>query len=197
MILLLWRLRGMPPVSPLHWAVLALIMLFAAGLAFLMRWAGRRMYVHFEPQLHLAHPAPACLDPTDKVLVHATGEFAVEGKVHLFADLLAYWRTFATREHAVMAIVHRSRFLLLGQAPSQDLGMWYIFFTPETVESLAPGVIRFGRSRRPALRVAYRHAPASPSGRKPPKPLTRVVYLAFEDGSARQAVWADMRSDER
>lgn len=194
-ILLLWWLRGMSPVSLLHWAGLALIALFAAGLAYLGRWASRRMYVLFKPQPDLALPTPACLDPADKVLVHPTGEFEVEGKARFFADLLAYWRTFANREHAIMAIVHRSRFLLLGQVPEQELGMWYIFFTPETVESIVPGTITFGRTRRQGLRVAYRHLPASAANRKPPKPATRIVYLGFEEETARQAVWADMLVD--
>ena len=109
--------------------------------------------------------------------------FEVEGKERLFADLLAYWRSFGSREHAVMAIVHRSRFLLLGSVAERTLGMWYVFFTPAMIEAITPGTAAFGAATRPALRVAYRFTPPA-AGRKaarPPSPAS--VYLSFADES--------------
>lgn len=192
-VLLQWFLRGMLPVSPVRWLALLLIFLFAAGLASLQSWASRQMYVLFDPQNDLAPPVPQPLDPADKVRVHSTGRFEVEGKLCVFADLLAYWRTFANREHAVMAIVHKSRFLLLGTTAARDLGMWYIFFKPETLETITPGIVTFGRTRRLALRVTY-HYSLEARKRKPAKSMTRIAYLGFEHEEARRAVWADMIS---
>jgi hypothetical protein len=116
------------------------------------------------------------LRPGDKVQMRATGRFAVNGQAHDFADLLAYWRTFASREHAVMAIQHDSHWLLLGTMPEELVGMWYIFFAPEAVRNLTPGRLTFGQTG-PALRAAYTPAPGE---KKPPAPWTRR-RTRFED----------------
>ena len=109
-------------------------------------------------------------------------------------NLTAYWRTFGSREHAIMAIQHASRFLL-GSLPAEQIGMWYIFFKPEDVESVAAGTVAFGGLRRPGLRVVYLRAPAS-DGKKPKKPVREPVHLAFETEAARDRVWADLLADE-
>ncbi len=193
-ILLRWVAAGMPAVPALHWGFPALLLAAAAGLLYGGHWARRRMYVIFEPQSDQA-PAPRQLDPADKVLVHSTGQFEVADRSQFFADLLAYWRTFGSREHAVMAIVPRSRYLLFGHVSEREIGMWYIFFQPQTIEEIVPGMLAFGRTRRQALRVSYRYTPPAGSKRKPPQPIMRVVYLGFEDDAARQQVWADVNAE--
>jgi hypothetical protein len=190
-ILLRWWFRGMPSLPAWHWAVLALLLLGGVALLWLAEWAARRMYIVFEPDSAAAPPDGKTLAPDDKVLTHVTARFEVAGKTHFFAGLLAYWRTFATREHAVMAIVHESRFLLVGRMPEQDVGMWYVFFRPERVESVSVGKLTFGANRRPALRVVHCGVPPAPSGR----PNRGIVYLAFDDESARASVWADLLVD--
>ena len=135
------------------------------------------------------------MDPADKFPLRATGQFEVEGKSHFFADLPAYWRTFATREHAIMAVVLPSRYLLLGALPDADLGMWYMFFDPQMVETIMPGDLTFGTARRPALEVSYRCPPdpAHPRRslvqilrRRPPAGQHRTIYLSFDDEVARR-----------
>ncbi len=193
-VLLQWFLRGMPSRPAWHWALLLLIGLAGLGLILLQRWAGRRMYVCFTPDAQITPPVPRALAATDKVLLHATAQFEVEGKARVFADLLAYWRTFVSREHAVMAIVHCSRFLGLAHVAERHLGMWYVFFTPAMIEAITPGIIAFGAVQRCGLCIAYRHAAASADG-KPKAPVTRLVYLAFDDEAARTQVWADLLAD--
>lgn len=192
-ILLLWYWRGMPPMAAWHWVFLAFIVLAALGLILMQYWAGRQLYVAFAADPSSAAPAPRPLDPADKIALRATAIFEVEGKARFFADLLAYWRTFASREHAVMAIVHRSRFLLLGSVNERYLGMWYVFFTPATIEAITPGTVAFGAEGRPALCVAYRFT--LPGDRKPAPPMVRLVYLTFADEAARAQVWADLLAD--
>ncbi len=139
-------------------------------------------------------PRLGALDPADKIAIYPTGQFEVEGKSAVFADLLAYWRSFASREHTIMAIVRPSRFMLLGKTAAHDIGMWYVFFTPGMITAITPGTIAFGRTRRLALRVTYRFTPPA-SGRKPPQPISQVLHIGFSDEIARQAVWADMLAD--
>ena len=148
-------------------------------------WARRNQYVVFQAEeLPVTPGSPAPLRPSDKIKLRATGRFEVEGKERRFSELLAYFRTFATREHAVMAIVPPSRFLLLGKWPPNEVGMWYIFFQPQQILSLTPGTLRFGLRPRPALRVTYQ----SEKSRE-------TVYLSFDDPGDRQQVWADLRWD--
>jgi hypothetical protein len=199
LILLLWLLRGMPPVSAGHWFFLALLALAGTALLILRGWAQSRSYVVFTPQPGLTAPDAVALQPSDKVPVRATGRFEVEGRPGFFADLMGYWRTFASREHAVMAIAHVSRFLWVGSRPAQDVGMWYVFFRPETVDAVTPGSLAFGSRAGPALRIAYRHTPPSPDDGKRrvrSKPARTVLYLACEDEEARGRVWADLLADK-
>ena len=179
-------------------------LLLLAGLALLVlrRWAAARMYVVFRPHPGLLAPAGEPLDPTDKISLHVTGEFEVEGKRHFFADLFAYWRTFATREHAIMAIRRPARYLLIGAAPGQDMGMWYVFIRPALLTSVTAGELAWGGLRRPALEVCYRPASAEkPSGGRrllrlrAPQGERQVVYLAFEEQPALLRVWADLLAD--
>jgi hypothetical protein len=200
LILLLWWLRGAPPVPAWHWILPALLGLTGLGLLSLRVWAKSCSYVTFSPHAGLAAPSGAALSPADKLLVRATGRFEVEGRPGFFADLLAYWRTFASREHAVMAIAHRSRFLGVGSRPAEDVGMWYIFFRPETIQAVMPGTLAFGSSTRPALRIAYRYSePLPDDGRRRarPKAIQTLLYVACEDEEARGRIWADLLADTR
>ena len=150
-------------------------------------WASRNAYVEFVPDKSLGLSplgTHAKLRPQDKVEVRATGLFEVEGRRQFFVELQAYFRTFATREHAIMALVPRSRFLWVGQWPEDELGMWYIFFLPQQVISLEAGALAFRSFPRPALRVTYRAQ----------KGLERV-YLSFASEEDRRRVWDDIAHD--
>jgi hypothetical protein len=195
LVLLRWLLRGRPALEAWHWLVLGLLIASGAALLFFERWGARRHYVTFAPQSHVTAPAGNRLAPDDKVKLWATGRFEVEAKVGFFVGLLAYWRTFTSREHAVMAIAHPARFLLVARRPDDQIGMWYIFFRPETITEIAPGELAFGGAREPALRIIYRYVPAVWKGKKPPRPVDEIVYLAFEDEETRLRVWADLLAD--
>ena len=200
--LLIWLAGRRDPgwTAALESGVLALIGLI---ILFLRNWAAGRMYVDFKPQPSSSPPPPgAALDPNDKIALHVTGVFEVEGKQHFFAGLLAYWRTFATREHSIMAIQHPSRYLLLGSIPARDTGMWYIFFAPSLLSGITPGELSWDGLRRPALQVCY----AIPLAIDPPAwrrilqlPVQtserRLLYLVFDDRPAQLRVWADLLAD--
>ena len=192
-ILIQWLLRGQPPLAFWHWLLLALVVLGVLGLI-ILRWsAARAGYVSFTVHPGLPAPAPFPMDPDEKEATCATGRFEVEAKGGYLADLRAYWRTFGSREHAIMAIQHPSRFLV-GSLPGERVGMWYIFFKPEDLESVAAGTLTFGALHQPGLRTIYRRVPPS-DGKKPKKQVRETVYLAFETEAARDRVWADLLAD--
>lgn len=196
-VVLRWVLAGQRALALWHWLVLAALLLGGLAVIVLGRVAAKDDFIRFTVQPDLPAPPAMPLDPQDKAQTYATGHFEVEGKAGFFAGLLAYWRTFATREHAVMAIVHRTRFLGVARTADAQLGMWYIFFAAEHVEAVSAGELQFGGERRPALCVTYRHTPSQPAARRlaarlHPAPTHRKVYLAFEDDAARRRVWADV-----
>jgi hypothetical protein len=193
-ILAQWLLRGRPSLPAWHWLVLGLVALGVVGLIILRSAAARAGYVHFTSQPSLPAPAPLKMVPDEKEATLASGRFEVEGKEGYLANLTAYWRSFGSREHAVMAIQHPSRFLL-GSLPSDQVGMWYVFFLPDNVEQVAAGTVAFGATKQPGLRILYRRMPP-PDGKKQKKPVREAVHLAFETQAARDRVWADLLADE-
>lgn len=186
----------------------ALACLGVVGFIFLFdAWARGRSYVLFRRRpLPLDPQGPhAMLSPADKVPVRATGIFEVGEKTQPFTDLEGYFRSFQTREHAVMAKVPPSR-LLMAEWPKEDYGMWYIFFKNKELRRVEAGDLYFGAHRRPALRLRveqtlpYKPSPLEAWGVPPkekPKPKVRrqTVHLAFDDAEARNRVLANLLAD--
>jgi hypothetical protein len=182
-----------------------LLALFAS-----QRFAQRRQYVHFRPQGPAAQPMPgaASLNPADKLNLRATGLFEVEGKAQRFAELPASYRSFSTREHALIAVVARSRRLAgLARWPEHEFGMWYIFVKSNELRQVQPGTLGFGRSRRPALRLLVEQVLPDKSavldawglqwGKDKSKLATRqqTVYLSFDGEAERARVMGDLMAD--
>jgi hypothetical protein len=191
LILTRWVLSGQAVLPAWHWLILALLVLSGAVGVALRGWAARRSYVVFLPESGLVPPPPLPLLPEDKISLRATGRFDVQSRERLFADLPAYWRTYASREHAVLAIQHPTRFLL-GQSRAEDAGMWYAFIPPAAIAEVTPGALRYGRQVSPGLRVVYRRQPPAPEGKRPPKAVVTMIYLAFEDAASQARAWADL-----
>jgi hypothetical protein len=147
-------------------------------------WARHAAYIEFSVQDVVPATTPAPLQPHDKIAVRATGRFEVEGRRQFFLDLQAYFRTFATRERAVFAIVPPSRFLGIGTWPPHELGMWYYFFLPKHVLGVRPGMIVTRHGPRPALRVTCQSLKKAED-----------LYLTFESDEDRQRVWQDILYD--
>lgn len=204
MIALLMAVRLLPGGVP---GLVACGVLLAV-LILMQRWAARRNYVLFtvEPPPARHSPAAPTMEPADKLLLRATGIFEVQKKVQRFTDLLAYFRSFETREHAVMAIVPASTFLAIGKWPDDEIGMWYIFFKNKEIQRIEPGQLRFGANRRPALRLALEQeippetSPLEvwggyPTGKPKVKVRRQTIYLSFDSDADRQKVLLDLVAD--
>ncbi|MCD6289900.1 MAG: hypothetical protein J7M34_05295 [Anaerolineae bacterium] len=186
-LLVLIALLGLPRWIPGgRWTTLVTTLLLIGLIAFEI-WARRSAYVRFVQQGEATrHPRSdgGALRPEDKIAIRATGQFEVEDRSRFFVNLQAYFRTFATREHAVMAYVPRSRFLWMARWPENEIGMWYMFFLPEDVMNVEPGLLYFGDESSPALRVTCRH-----------EERQKTVYLTFSHEEDRQRVWCDILWD--
>ncbi len=173
----LWR-RWPPAVSVLA-GIIAL-----ASLALLI-WGRAQRYHRFLPDRSAVAPeAPYMpLRGLEHIKVRATGRLSVEGKERFFVDLEAIYHTFETREHAVMAHVPWSRFLL-ARSRRQYAGMWYAFFKPEDIRRIEVGELEYGFQRRPALRLRYQGAKRE-----------EMVLLAFSSQSDLARALSDLYFD--
>jgi hypothetical protein len=189
-----WAWRGQPALPAWHWLILTLLLVGGAAVLVVRGWAARRSYVVFITEPDTAPPAPLLLLPEDKIPLRATGRFDVQSRERFFADLPAYWRTYASREHAVLAIQHPSRFFL-AHSRAEDAGMWYAFIPPAAITEVMSGALRYGRRISLGLRVIYRRQPPAMDGKRPPKAVLATIYLAFEDEPTRARVWADLVAD--
>ena len=171
-------------------------------------WAGRRQFVVFEQESLVSDNSTHApiLQPMDKLLVRATGLFEVEGKEGRFTDLMAYYRSLQTREHAVMAIVPPSKILVVGKWPEYQIGMWYIFFSGREIRRIQPGQLSFGWQTRPALLIDLDQVippPTSPldvwggyrSGTQKPKIRRQTIYLSFDTSADRQTILSDLLAE--
>lgn len=182
-------------------------LLLAAALLAGQRLAEGRQYVTFRPEpASLAAPATTPISPAEKLAVRATGLFEVEGKAQRFSELPAYYRSFSTREHAIMAVVQPSRRLAgLARWPEGDVGMWYIFVKHDELRQAQPGTLGFGRARRPALRLVVEQTLPDKNavmdawglqwGKDKSKLATRqqTIYLSFAGEAERARVMGDLR----
>jgi hypothetical protein len=193
----------------LSWALVILAVLallgrlpgsFTAAIVFLLiivflslssRYARGRYYVHFVPDKNPKSPEdpPAPLWPEDKLLLHASGHFHVEDQEGDWTHLIAYYRTFETREHALMARRTPTQFLRVGQLTPETLGMWYIFISPENLLDVTPGTSYFGGEGEPALRLRWRRFDEKG------KPIIDDAFLHFGSIADRERVQADLLLD--
>lgn len=182
-------------------------MLLALALLASARLARRSQYVQFRPDSLAPQPAPdeAPFSPAEKLVLRATGLFEVEGKAQRFTELPAYYRSFSTREHAIMAVVAPSRLLGgLASWQAEEIGMWYIFVKSNELREVQPGTLRFGRSRRPALRLLVEQVLPDKNavldawglqwGKDKSKLATRqqTIYLSFDGEVERARVMGDL-----
>ena len=171
--------------------------------------ASRRFYLVFAPESEPARRRPdaAMMNPADMLKLRATGRFEVEGRSQDFTELLAYFRSFETREHAVMAICPPASFLGIGSWPAHEIGMWYMFFKHKEILRIDPGELEFGSSLRPALQIQVRREiPPSTSpldvwggyrsgGRTKPKYEDATIFLSFDSPEDRAIVFDDLTAD--
>lgn len=186
---LMWAVWLQPRWLGIAVALVAVIALFAT-LAILRR----SDFVRFE-ELPLPTVTPEALSPSDKIAVYATGLFMVEGKYRRFTYLPGYFRTFATREHAMLCLVRDRRFLKIGQWPVLDVGMWYAFCTDDLIKQVRYGQLYF--EQRPCQAIAIDYQLTRPaSGRlSGEKTLDETIYLVCTNESDTQRLLADLFTD--
>lgn len=187
----IWLLGRLPGswVIALGWLAAAL------GLAIAARFAGRNHYVSFAPDATLL-PDGAILPPAQKIAVYVTGRLGVEKKQQEFTAVPGFYRTFATREHALLCQVVERRLWGIATWPEEETGLWYAFFMPDQITGIALGDLTYSGQTMRALTVTYR--PIPPNGkRRRSDPVFAMLHLSFPDPNDRAKVLADLAVDWR
>lgn len=172
------------------WVVGLALLLLGALLAYFHQWR-RRDFVHFVPGTPPT-PAPQPLPAAEKLPVMVTGLFSVEQKVQRFTWLPGFYRTFATREHALLCQISQRTGLL--SWPEDEVGLWYIFFSPAALRRIEWGEVHFGAEPRPAIAVT--HQVTIPKQRlRREQTREETIYIAFTTPASGAAIWADLQHD--
>ncbi len=176
---------------PMPWRWLAALAPLLLIALWLWQWSAQRQnYVHFTP-LPPPPVIPLALSPSAKLPVYVSGLLAVENKARLFAALPGFYRTFGTREHALLCQARPRRLLKLASWPAEEEGLWYAFFTAAHVHGVQTGAIAFDRRSLPGFALDYTPAqPLGPKRRRKPQRLT--LYVAFGRQEDFQAALADL-----
>ncbi len=176
-------------VFRLWWLSGAFAVMAVALIGSVILWR-RRDFVDFQAE-PLPAVAPTKLRPSEKLPVYATGHFSVEGQYARYTYLPGYYRTFSTREHALLCLVRPSNFLRIATWPPEQTGMWYSFFTPALMHSVRYGMLHFNRQASPAVAVEYDFSYVKP-GRNKEQILRETIYIACADHATAERVLADL-----
>lgn len=176
---------------PGGWVVAALLLaLFLLFTGSSIYWR-RQNFLKFEEKPQPA-VVPKPLPAEEKLPILASGYFSVEGKHASFVWLQGYFRTFPTREHALICLVQPGRFALLGKWPEKEVGMWYVFFKDEDIEDIRWGEIQFGSQRLPGLAVSHRIFIPKQGRFDRDKTLHKTAYITAEQEEDTRRILADL-----
>ncbi len=155
--------------------------------------AARGNYVSFTP-VHQDLEVTR-LSPQTQLSVRATGLFEVEGRFRRHTWLEASYRTFPSREHAVIAVCQPSTLLRVAHSSVLDNGMWYIFCQPSSIRKVQVGHVQFGQLLKPA--VAFAHVLELPVRLRRNRTRLRetIVYLSFEKTADALVVASDLLAE--
>jgi hypothetical protein len=132
------------------------------------------------------------LPPNAKLPVYVSGQLSVDTKVRRFAALPGFYRTFATREHALLCQARKRRFLGLATWPEEEEGLWYAFFYAHQVQRLQTGQVAFDGAQFQGFMLEYQ--PDKPldgkTRRRGPQRIT--LFVAFPKAADYQAALADL-----
>ncbi|MBX3015503.1 MAG: hypothetical protein KF832_28540 [Caldilineaceae bacterium] len=177
-----------------NWWLIALCGVLWVGILGVFHYWRRRDFVHFVPSAVPTRSA-RLMAPHEKAPVMVTGLFSVEHKYKRFTWLPGFYRTFATREHALLCQVLQKPWAGLGRWPEEEVGLWYVFFSPQAIRTIQWGELYFGAEVRPAIAITHQVELPKKSRFRREQVRDETVYLAFTEAQVGEAIWADLHHD--
>lgn len=178
-------------ILPGRWLGTGILLLLAVLLFVVSARQRGQDFVRFTPQpLRLTNRAP--LSPQAKLPIYATGILNVEGKYRRYTCVPGIYRTFATGEHATFCLVRARNWLRIANWPADDVGMWYAFVAPASIQRVQWGQLTFGRTLLPAIAIDYWLTLAPGPRRKREQVRLERLYLAFWEVADGEHLLADL-----
>ncbi len=165
---------------PGRWTGVTLaLVLFIVHIGYSLRLRGRD-YVTFTPTPSSDDTATP-LAGDEKVPVYVTGLLSVEGRYRRFTFAPAFYRTFATGEHALLSLVRQRRLSPWAAWPQDELGMWYAFIAPPQIQSLRTGELHFSAEPLPAVAIDYTVTLPAKNRLRRERTTTETLFIAATD----------------
>lgn len=176
---------------PARWPGASLILLLAAVHITYATVQRRRDFVEFQAKSRTDVSA-ASLAPEDKIPVYVTGLLSVEGRFRRFTFTPAFYRTFATGEHALLGLVRKRSLWNIANWPEDEPGMWYAFVLPEQIRQVEAGDISFGGKPLAAVSVAYSLTLPAKNRFRGERTVTETLFIAAETRQDADRIIADL-----
>ena len=172
------------------------VLLLLALIAFYVQFFIQRRadFVRFAAQKS-SEPIPTILPVQDKVAVYVTGECSVEGKHRRFSCLPGFYRTFATREHALLCQVKDRRIFGIASWDSAEVGLWYVFFHPATIRKIEIGNLFYSNQAMPTVAIHYLATVKVNKNGEAEKTAVQTVFVSTLDPSELERIVADLLVD--
>jgi len=184
---LIWGVGNWPG----RWWVSAGFVLLWGGILWAYHYWRRNDFVAFTPA-SFPEIVPEPLPASEKVPLFATGYLTVENKEQRFTWLPGFFRTFATREHALMCYVASGTQLGIGKWPDSEVGLWYLFFQPSDLVAISWGELTFGRTSYPTIAVTYQRRIAARGRFRPERLMNETLYLSVTCETDGKLIAADL-----
>jgi len=154
----------------------------------------RQDFVQFSAE-RMPEVTPSELGTEDKIPVYVTGQFGVEDKRQRYTYLPGFYRTFSTREHALLCQRRAYNFLRFCRWPAEEIGMWYIFVTPDRIQQVRWGQLHFGELPSPAIAIDYQATEPSKRLLQREHTQNETLYLVYQDQEDGLRILSDLLYD--
>jgi len=158
----------------------------------------RRDYVTFDTA-PLPRLSPAPIEGDTSLPVYVTGNLSVEGRAQRFTFLPGFYKTFATREHALLCHARPRQLYRILQWPLDEVGMWYAFIEPQVIRRIEWGKIAFTPHAMPAIAIEYEVMKVTEgrlSGKKTETRSVETMYVASADEGILRSIAGDLLADQ-
>ena len=184
---------------PLRWIMPTLCLFAIIVLVGAIHYWRKRDFVRFIEGA-LPTVSPEILLYEEKIPIHVTGYLTVENRGERYTWVPGFYRSFATREHALLCMVPDRQYIRIGRWsigrwPFEQVGMWYAFFSAADITQIRWGQLRFDHSSRPALAIDHTVIVPARNRIQREKTITETLYIVCQQEEQAKRILADLQYD--
>ncbi len=157
----------------------------------------RRDFVVFHEDDH-RETKPGYISDNTRLPVYVTGRLSVEGRDRRYTCVPGFYKTFATREHALLCQLRDRKVFRSLRWPIDEVGMWYAFFNPRDVIAYRRGKLIFGANPLPTLAIEIERCQTKAkrfSSETKEDCEVETLFISSEDENVLEQIASDIYSD--